>query len=480
MSSLKKLLKGVVVKELIGNYELDIQYIATYPQKKPGIALFIARSLNDSEEYNEEYYIQKAIEEGIEAIMCSKIPSTIYKGVTYVIVSDINICFHIIVANFYDNPSKKLKLIGITGTNGKTTIVTLLYNLFKQLGHKVGLISTIEHKVGDRVLPDTSVQWLIAQMVKEGCEYCFMEAHSSMIKDGRASRLHFAGIAFTNLTHDHLDIHLTLDSYLNAKKEFFNNLPATSFALTNYDDINGNFIVKDTKAKIYTFAMKNVADFTAIVYQNSLGGLKLGIENSAVFFKLIGEFNAYNLLTAYAIAKILGKDKKEIILGLSNLSPIRGRLQFVPINCDFYAIVDYAHSPDALENVITTLQKIKNKNSKIILVIGCGGDKDKQKRPKMARIAYELSDKLILTTDNPRSEDPMDIVQDMKEGLNETQQQEIITELNREKAIQRACSFASKGDIVLIAGKGHECYQEIQQCRYPFSDVSVLLNLYGN
>jgi UDP-N-acetylmuramoyl-L-alanyl-D-glutamate--2,6-diaminopimelate ligase len=413
--------------------------------------------------------------------VCEYAPSEVIKNITYVLVPESAQALGMIASNFYGRPSTQLQLIAVTGTNGKTSTVHLLSRLFSQLGYRVGMLSTIHNKIHTQTLgtvlttPDAiQLNALLARMVDEGCQYCFMEASSHAIVQERIAGLRFAGAVFLNITHDHLDYHQTFDAYIQAKKKLFDDLSANAFALFNADDKRGLVMVQNTQAVISSFALKTPATFTAKLLTNTLQGLELRIANQSVWFQLVGTFNAYNVLAAYATACLLGADSQEVLTILSGLSPIQGRFQHMRAQAGFDAIVDYAHTPDALKSVLTAISKIKSKLSNVITVLGCGGDRDKQKRPLMAQIALKFSNRVIFTSDNPRSEPPTEIIQDMQAGMTPVQQQQTLIIIDRAEAIKAACQLAQPKDIILIAGKGHEAYQEVQGKRYPFDDSAIL------
>jgi UDP-N-acetylmuramoyl-L-alanyl-D-glutamate--2,6-diaminopimelate ligase len=383
--------------------------------------------------------------------------------------------------NYYDNPSEKLKLVGITGTNGKTTTVTLLFNLFKSLGYSVGLLSTVQNKINNTVIPSThttpdaiTLNELLFKMEEQGCEFVFMEVSSHAIIQNRIAGINFTGALFSNITHDHLDYHKTFDEYIKAKKQFFNLLPSTAFALTNRDDKNGMVMLQNTKANKYTYGLKNIADYKCKIIESHLNGLLLNIDNHEVWVKLIGTFNAYNILSVYATAVLLKQDITSVLTALSNLNSVEGRFQYVKSPNGVIGIIDYAHTPDALKNVLETVKEIRSGSEQVITLVGCGGDRDSAKRPIMAAIACEYSNKVILTSDNPRTEDPEEILNQMQAGVNPVDIKKVLRITDRREAIKIACSFSSKGDIILIAGKGHEKYQEINGVKHDFDDLEIL------
>ena len=407
------------MEEIVGSTNLAISSVTFDSRQVKKDSLFIATIGVTVDGHN---YIEKAIEMGAAAIVCEKLPAKINENITYIKVLNSSESLGYIACNFYDNPSEKLKLIGITGTNGKTTTVTLLFNLFRGLGYNVGLLSTVENKINNTVIPSThttpdalALNELLNMMVEQGCQYAFMEVSSHAIVQHRITGLHFTGGAFSNITHDHLDYHKTFDEYIKAKKLFFDNLPTDAFALTNKDDRNGMVMLQNTNAKKYTYGLKSIADFKCKVIENHLNGLLLNIDNQEVWIKLIGSFNAYNALVVYAVSQLLKQDKVQVLTTLSNLNSVEGRFQYVKSKTGIIAIVDYAHTPDALKNVLETIKDIRTGNEQVITVVGCGGDRDAAKRPIMAKIACELSNKTILTSDNPRSENPEDILNQMQD-----------------------------------------------------------------
>jgi UDP-N-acetylmuramoyl-L-alanyl-D-glutamate--2,6-diaminopimelate ligase len=426
-------------------------------------------------------FIDKAIENGAVAILCEQLPESRQETVTYVKVADSSYALGIIACNYFDNPSEKLKLVGVTGTNGKTTSVTLLFNLFRSLGYSAGLLSTVQNKINQTVIPATHttpdalvLNELLAEMAEKGCEYVFMEVSSHAVVQNRIAGIRFTGAVFTNITHDHLDYHKTFDEYIKAKKRFFDQLPAQAFALVNRDDRNGLVMLQNTKAEKNTYALKTMADFKCRIIENHLNGLLLNIDNHEVWVKLIGTFNAYNVLAVYATAVLLKQNTTNILTALSNLNSVEGRFQYVRSPKGVIGIVDYAHTPDALKNVLETIKDIRTGNEQVITLVGCGGDRDSAKRPVMAAIACEYSSKVILTSDNPRSEDPEEILNQMQKGINPADAKKTLRITDRREAIKAACSFSNKGDIILIAGKGHEKYQEIKGVKYDFDDLEIL------
>ncbi|WP_417444578.1 UDP-N-acetylmuramoyl-L-alanyl-D-glutamate--2,6-diaminopimelate ligase [Joostella sp.] len=432
-------------------------------------------------------YITKAVESGAIAVICEQLPEQIINGITYVEVANAHKALAIMAANFYKNPSENLKLVGVTGTNGKTTVTTLLYNLFKKAGYKVGLLSTVKIMVGDKEYPAThttpdslKINSYLQKMSDEGVEFCFMEVSSHGIHQQRTAGLHFAGGVFTNLSHDHLDYHKTFAEYRDTKKIFFDELPKTAFALTNADDKNGAVMLQNTKAKKVTYALKSYADYRAQILENQFTGLLLKVNDNEVWSRLIGSFNAYNLLAVFAVADLFELGAIETLQHLSELESVGGRFQYFISEEKVTAIVDYAHTPDALKNVLETINTIRTGNESLITVVGCGGDRDKTKRPVMANIASTLSSKAIFTSDNPRTEDPKVIIEEMEAGVEPQNFNKTISIEDRKQAIKTACQFAQANDIILIAGKGHETYQEVNGVRNDFDDMKVVKELLSN
>ena len=426
-------------------------------------------------------YTDKAINQGSRAIVCEKVDNR-NPEVLYIIVENSHYPLGLMSCNFYEHPSKDLKLVGVTGTNGKTTVATILYKLFTGLGQKVGLLSTVENRIGSKVIeathttPDAlSVNSLLATMRDEGCDYVFMEVSSHAADQDRIAGLDFDGAIFTNITHDHLDYHGTFQNYIYAKKKFFDQLPAHAFALVNIDDKRGAVMLQNTAAKCYNYALRSMADFKAKIIENTMDGLILELDNREFYSRLVGDFNAYNLLAVYGAAILLGEEQDEILTALSNVTTAEGRFDYVRSDdSGITGIVDYAHTPDALEKVLQTLVKLREGNGKIITVIGCGGDRDRAKRPIMAKAACNYSDQVILTSDNPRTESPESILKEMEEGVTASAKMKVLIIADRRQAIRTACRLAQKGDIILVAGKGHEKYQEIMGIKHPFDDKEVL------
>jgi UDP-N-acetylmuramoyl-L-alanyl-D-glutamate--2,6-diaminopimelate ligase len=479
--SLPTLLRGVVVNKLIGDQTVRVRAISFDSRAVSEATLFVALKGTEVDGHD---YIQQAIAAGGSVMVCERIPGRLIEGITYVVVENSARALGMIASNFYGRPSTHLKLVAVTGTNGKTSTVHLLSGLFNLLGYRVGMLSTIHNKIHKQTLPAAlttpdaiQLNALLARMLEQGCQYCFMEASSHAIFQERTAGLKFAGAVFLNITHDHLDYHQTFDAYIQAKKKLFDDLPSSAFALFNTDDKHGSVMVQNTKATVHNFSLRAPAAYTAKILTNTLQGLELRIAGQSAWFQLVGTFNAYNVLTAYATACLLGADSYEVLTALTSLPPIQGRFQHMRAQVGFDAIVDYAHTPDALKHVLTTIGQIKKKSGNIITVLGCGGNRDKRKRPLMAQVALKFSDRIIFTSDNPRSETPQAIIQDMQVGITPTQQQQTLTIVDRAEAIKTACQLARPNDVVLIAGKGHETYQEIQGKRYPFDDREVLQSI---
>jgi UDP-N-acetylmuramoyl-L-alanyl-D-glutamate--2,6-diaminopimelate ligase len=475
---LKELLYKVAIEVVHGSTNVAVEAIDFDSRKVNANTAFVAIRGTVS---NGHDFIDKAISKGATAVICDSLPTNLLTQITYVKVKDTNVALALMAANFYNNPSQKLQLVGITGTNGKTTIASLLYQLFKKAGYKVGLLSTVKIMVNEieykatHTTPDSlTINYYLDKMIGEGCEYCFMEVSSHGIHQKRTEGLQFVGGVFTNLSHDHLDYHASFAEYRDVKKSFFDNLTKTAFALSNIDDKNGEVMMQNTKARKLSYALKTYADYKAIIIENQLSGLLLKINEQEVWVKLIGTFNAYNLLAIYGVAIELGIEKLEALRLLSELESVSGRFQFIVSSQKITAIVDYAHTPDALENVLQTINTIRTKNEQLITVIGCGGDRDKTKRPIMANIASEMSDKAILTSDNPRGENPEVIIQEMEAGITAINYKKFVSITDRKQAIKTACQFAQPKDIILIAGKGHETYQEINGVRHDFDDMKIV------
>ena len=478
MSTLKDILYKVAIEAVKGPTDIAIDKMDFDSRKIEANDVFVAirGSISDGHDF-----IEKAIQKGATAVICDTFPDTINKEVTYVQVKDTNSALAFMAANYFGEPSKNLKLVGITGTNGKTTIASLLFQLFQKAGFKVGLLSTVkivvdkvEHKATHTTPDSITINHYLKEMVENGVEYCFMEVSSHGIHQKRTEALHFVGGIFTNLSHDHLDYHPTFAEYRDVKKSFFDNLPKAAFVLSNVDDKNGQVMLQNTAARKLTYALKSYADYKAQILENQLSGLLLKINGNEVWVKLIGTFNAYNLLAIYGTAVELGMESLEVLRLLSDLESVSGRFQFIVSTSNITAIVDYAHTPDALDNVLKTINDIRTKNEQLITVVGCGGNRDKTKRPIMAEIATALSDKAILTSDNPRDEDPEVIISEMEKGVAPQNYKKLLSITDRMQAIKTACQLAQPNDIILIAGKGHEVYQEIKGIRQHFDDMETV------
>lgn len=483
MKQLKALLADVDVLQIIGNDGVAINTLQSDSRKVGPGGCFVALegTLVDGHKFVES--CEKA---GAVAIVCSKLPLNLHEKVTYVLVKESSRALGKMAANFYDNPSHQLKLFGVTGTNGKTSVVTLLFKLFRQLNKRVGMLSTVQNQINETVLAAThttpdplELNALLAQMVKAGCEYCFMEVSSHAIHQNRIAGLKFCIAAFTNITHDHLDYHKTFDNYIKAKKKFFDNLDETALSIVNADDRNAAVMLQNTRAKKYTYSLKTPSDFKAKIIENNIGGLQLEINGVEVHVRLIGEFNAYNLLLVYATAVLLGAEKEEVLRIISALTPPSGRFeQIISPAGKIVGIVDYAHTPDALKNVLHTINSVRNGNEQFIAVVGCGGNRDVAKRPVMAMLASRFSDKAIFTSDNPRNEDPNEILKQMNEGVPAPERKKVLSIVDRKEAIRTACALASANDIILVAGKGHETYQEINGVKHDFDDRKILIETF--
>ncbi|MDH5474080.1 MAG: UDP-N-acetylmuramoyl-L-alanyl-D-glutamate--2,6-diaminopimelate ligase [Cyclobacteriaceae bacterium] len=478
MPILKHILKNVSLITSSGNMEVVVNDICFDSRKVTKDSLFVAVKGTQVDGHD---YIEKAIHDGAVVVIAQQLPDSLQKGVTYLTVKNSAQCLGVVSSNFYDNPSRKMFLIGITGTNGKTTTVTLLYHLFMKLGYKTGLISTVENKIINEEIPAThttpdpiQLNQLLHKMVKSGCTHCFMEVSSHAIDQERVAGLEYSGAIFTNISHDHLDYHKTFDAYIAVKKKLFDGLNSDAFALINKDDKRGTIMLQNTKANKHTYAFKSIADFKGKIISNSLEGLEIQIDNKEAWFRLIGEFNGYNLLAAYSCGILLGEEPENVLAQLTLLSAASGRFEQISNNANIIAIVDYAHTPDALKNVLTTINNFRTGNEQLITVVGCGGNRDKEKRPLMASIATSLSNKVVLTSDNPRDEDPDEIINEMKQGVSPSDYRKTIVLSDREEAIKTACLLAQERDIILVAGKGHETYQEIRGVKHHFDDREVL------
>ena len=478
MIKLSEILIGVSVLNTVGTVECMLDAITFDSRKVAPNMLFVAVKGTATDGHQ---FINQAIEKGAIAIVCENFPTNLAPGVTFCKVTDAAQALGKMACNFYDNPSHKLNLIGVTGTNGKTTVVTLLHQLFSRLGYRCGLISTVRNMVESTVIEAThttpdpiQLNHLLSVMLDRGCQYVFMEVSSHAIVQHRIEGLRFRLGIFTNLTHDHLDFHKTFANYLKAKKKFFDNLQPDAICITNTDDKNGEIMLQNTKARKISYSLRSPSDFRAKIIETGFAGLTLQIEDKEVWFRLVGEFNAYNLLAAYATARMLGCNSEQVLTALSSCHPAQGRFEYITGKDKITGIVDYAHTPDALQNVLNTIGAISKGNEKIITVVGSGGNRDISKRPIMARIAVQYSNTVILTSDNPRFEDPQIIIDQMKKGLSPTEMKSVLTIENRAEAIKTACALAQPGDIILVAGKGHENYQEIQGVKYPFDDMKIL------
>ncbi|HVZ24901.1 MAG TPA: UDP-N-acetylmuramoyl-L-alanyl-D-glutamate--2,6-diaminopimelate ligase [Sediminibacterium sp.] len=483
MPVLKDILYRVHLREVIGSTDREITAIVIDSRQVQAGCVFVAIRGAQADGHR---FMDAAAEAGALAIVCEIMPVTRKEGVTYLLVNNTQEAVAWMAHHFYGEPSRYLKLTGVTGTNGKTTIATVLFKLFTQLGYHCGLISTVQNQIGDIIVPAThttpdavSLNARLRQMQESGCTHVFMECSSHAIHQHRITGLHFAGGIFSNITHDHLDYHKTFDEYIRVKKSFFDHLPAGSFAISNLDDKRGEVMLQNTAAHKYFYSLKTPADFKGKILENSLTGLVMLVNERQVHFRLIGEFNAYNLLAVYGAGICLGEDAEQLLTALSLLTGAEGRFDYQVSSQLIIGIVDYAHTPDALENVLVTIRKLRKGHEQIITVVGCGGDRDKTKRPVMAQTACDLSDRVILTSDNPRTEDPQAILQDMQEGLTSAARRKYIVVPDRKEAIKTAVSFAHKEDIILIAGKGHEKYQDIAGVKHPFDDKAIVKEMFA-
>jgi UDP-N-acetylmuramoyl-L-alanyl-D-glutamate--2,6-diaminopimelate ligase len=481
MRVLKDLLKGVAVCNTHGSQEVELSAVVFDSRKVVSKALFVAQK---GVSFDGHLFIEKAISLGASVIVCQTFPNELHDAVTYVEVENSNVALAKIAANYFDNPSSKLKLIGVTGTNGKTTVATLMYNLFQKAGYKAGLLSTVKIKVGTdtykatHTTPDSvAINTYLAKMVDEKVTHCFMEVSSHGIHQSRTEALAFDGGVFTNLTHDHLDYHNTFLEYRNVKKKFFDQLPKEAFVLVNIDDKNGEVMLQNTAAEKASYALKTMADFKVKILEKGLSGMLLNVNQNEIWCRLIGDFNAYNLAAVYGSASLLGMPSEKVLCGMSALQSVDGRFQYEVSNGGIVSIVDYAHTPDALKNVLETIITLRLGKEKIITVMGCGGDRDKTKRSKMGHIAAALSDQVIFTSDNPRFENPQIIINEIEEGVQANDRKKTLAIVDRKQAIKTAIRFAEKGDIVLVAGKGHETYQDVEGVKIDFDDKEVLSNV---
>lgn len=484
MRLLRDLLYKAGATEIQGSTNLAVNIVSSDSRQDMTNGLFIAVKGVHSDGHK---FIEQAVLSGAIAVVCESLPDILKEKITYVVVRDSSHALGIIAANFYGNPSARMKIIGVTGTNGKTTTTTLLFELFRRLGNRCGLISTVKNQIEDEVIPSThttpdsiQLQGLFDRMAKANCSHVFMEVSSHAIDQQRIAGTDFELAVFTNITHDHLDYHKTFDNYLSAKQKFFTNLPATSFALVNADDPHGFQMGEKSRARIKTYGLSKAADFSCRILEKQLTGMLLRIDNEELWTPLIGNFNAYNLLAVYGVAVLLGYDRKDVLINLSGLKSVEGRFQYLSSPNGITAIVDYAHTPDALKNVLATITDIRSGNEQVITVIGCGGDRDVSKRPEMARIAVENSNMVILTSDNPRSENPEEIIEQMKAGVDASNFRKAISITDRREAIKAALALGKTGDIILVAGKGHEKYQEIKGVKYPFDDFKELQENFKN
>ncbi|MCX6332605.1 MAG: UDP-N-acetylmuramoyl-L-alanyl-D-glutamate--2,6-diaminopimelate ligase [Bacteroidetes bacterium] len=484
MIQLQNILFGVSLRQVIGSTEQLIRDIQIDSRQVTQGTVFVAIKGLQVDGHS---FIETAINKGASVIICEVMPTTLVENITYIAVANAQEAVAIMAHQFYDAPSQKLKLIGVTGTNGKTTVATLLFKLFKGLGYTCGLISTVENHIGDTIVPSTHttpdaihLNALLNQMVKAGCTHVFMEVSSHAIHQHRITGLQFLGGVFTNITHDHLDYHKTFEAYLEAKKTFFDHLSTTAFALSNLDDKNGAAMLTSTKAKKVTYALHAPATYKGKILENQLNGLVLLVNDLEVHCRLIGIFNAYNFLAVYGVAIQLGEKSEQVLTILSALTGAEGRFDYIIGLDQRIGIVDYAHTPDALENVLTTIAKLRKGGEDVITVVGCGGDRDKTKRPIMAQVACDLSTKVFFTSDNPRSEDPNEIIKDMEYGLSSSAKRKYINIVDRREAIKAAVSFSKPGDIILIAGKGHEKYQDIKGVKHEFDDKKILQHLFND
>lgn len=482
MKTLRDILHHIPTVKLAGDAGVQVKDLQLDSRKVSDGTAFIAIRGAASDGHD---FIGKAVENGAVAVFCEKLPQVVQENIVYVQVKDTQEAAALAAGNFYQHPSSEIKLYGITGTNGKTTVATILYKLFTGLGYKCGLVSTVENKIGQEVIPAThttpdaiSLNALLQRMQQEGCTHVFMECSSHAIHQHRITGLSFAGGIFTNITHDHLDYHKTFDEYIKVKKKFFDQLPSVAFALTNIDDKRGSVMLQNTKATKRTYSLHTMADFKGKILENALTGLVMLVNNREVHFRLIGEFNAYNILAVFGTAISAGEDSEEVLRILSMLTSAEGRFDYIVSKRNIIGIVDYAHTPDALQNVLETIGQLKKTGGRVIAVVGCGGDRDKAKRPVMAKVAAELSSRVILTSDNPRSEDPAVIIREMEAGLNTAGKRKAISIADRKEAVKTAVSLANDGDIILVAGKGHEKYQEVNGVRNHFDDREVLMEMF--
>lgn len=485
MKVLKDILYKVKLLTVIGSTDVEVSSVNQDSRNVTKGSLFVAVKGVTVDGHK---FVDKAIESGATVIVVEQLPAVAADNVVWIQVADSAKALGIIAANFYGNPSSKMKIVAITGTNGKTTTATLLYRLFRKLGYNTGLLSTVQNQINETVIPSThttpdavSIQALLAKMLEAGCTHCFMEASSHAVHQDRIAGLELDGAVFTNITHDHLDYHETFDNYISAKKKLFDDLPVSAFALTNADEKRGMVMVQNTKAHIHTYALKSPADYKGRLIANTLQGLEMEVDGLHTWFKLIGDFNAYNLMAIYGTALLLGEDKMEVLTELSGIETAQGRFeQIISPATRKTAIIDYAHTPDALENVLKTISQFRDGGSQVITVVGCGGDRDRTKRPMMADLACKFSDKVVITSDNPRSEEPQAIIAEMMSGVKITDKRKVLVIADRLEAIRTAVMLAAPGDIILVAGKGHENYQEIKGVKHHFDDKEVVINIFND
>ena len=481
---LADIIKGIRVEEIVGEVQRDIQAVHIDSRRIAEGHLFVAMRGTVVDGHK---YIQSAIDQGATAIVCEQLPEALVPGITYVRVANSEEAVGPMATAFNDYPTEKVKLIGVTGTNGKTTIATLLYDMFRAMGYKVGLVSTVCNYIDDEAIPTEhttpdaiTLNTLLGRMANEGCKYVFMEVSSHSVAQHRIGGLKFAGGIFTNLTRDHMDYHKTVDNYLRAKKAFFDGLPKEAFVVTNADDKNGLVMTQNTRAKVHTYSLRSLADFKGRILEHYFDGMLLDINNVEVFAQFIGRFNASNLLAVYGTAILLGKQPEEVLTVLSTLRPVNGRFDALHSPLGYTAIVDYAHTPDAITNVLNAIHEVQGGKGKVLTVVGAGGNRDKGKRPLMAQEAVKGSSRVIITSDNPRFEEPQDIINDMLEGLTPAQRNSVVTIVDRREAIRTACLLAQKGDVILVAGKGHETYQDVKGVKHHFDDKEVLREVFAS
>ena len=482
MKNVKQLIQKIARVKVFGNENVSVLHL-TYDSRNVGEgSMFFAVKGTQVDGHN---FIEEVISKGVAAIVCEVLPTNLNESVTYIKVDNSTEAMAFIAAEFYDHPSQKLKIIAVTGTNGKTTVATLLFKLFRSFGHHVGLLSTVQNQIDEDIIPAThttpdsiKINELLEKMVERGCEYCFMEASSHAIDQNRVKGLHFDGVIFTNLTHDHLDYHKTFDNYIKAKKKLFDEVNEDAFALTNKDDRNGMVMMQNTKATRYTYSLKTMADFKGKIIESDFNGMLLNINDDEAWYRLVGNFNAYNLLAVYGAAFLCGKSKLDIITHLSKIESVKGRFDYCRSTNGVIGIIDYAHTPDALKNILTTINEIRTGNEQLITIVGCGGNRDATKRPIMADVASELSTRAIFTSDNPRNEDPEFILDEMQKGVKPINYKKTLRVSDRKEAIKNAVSIAQKGDIILLAGKGHEDYQDIKGVKHHFDDKEILREMF--